>query len=121
MNLIPLADRVILRKIGIEVKSAGGLILSGGEVGENRDIVFGRVLFVGPGKQLDNSGPIPMTVKKGDLVAFNERIPLRQHYKGQYIYVLRESDIVYINKDEDIVEQDYQEIGDIEKEKKFFG
>lgn len=121
LNLQPLSDRVIVRKVGIEVKTKSGLYLSGTEVGENRDVVFGRVLFAGVGKQLDLKGPIPLTVKAGDLVTFNERTPLRQHYKGQYLYIMRETDILYICHDKDVIEVDYQEIGEFEKEKKFLG
>lgn len=121
MNLQALSDRVILKKVGIEVRTKSGLFLSAGETEENRDIVFGRVLFVGPGKQLDNTGPIPMTVQVGNLVTFNERIPLRQHYKGEYIYILRESDILYICNDTDIIETDYQAMGTVQKEVKFLG
>lgn len=121
MNLIPLHDRLILRIVDIEIKTKSGLILSGQEVDENRDVVFGKVLAVGPGKTLDSSGPIPLTCKVGDLVAFNQRIPLRQHYRGQYLYILRENDVLYINNDKDVVEGDFQTIAPVVKETKFLG
>lgn len=114
-NLIPLHDRVIVRKVDISLKTASGLLLSAGEVEDQRDAVWGRVTAVGSGKVLDNTGPLAMSVVVGDLVAFNERIPLRLHYRGEYIYILRESDILMINNDTDIIEGAFTSIDPIVK------
>lgn len=102
------SDRVIVKKILLEAKSKGGIILSSQETDEDRDVAWGRALYVGEGKVIDNTGPLPMKTKVGDIVAFNERMPMRFHYKGEYFYILRETDILLRNKDEDVVEKPFE-------------
>lgn len=114
-NLEPYSDRVILRKVVIETRSSGGIILSENEDEDNRDVEYGEVLAVGEGKWLDKVGPIPMKTKVGDLIAFNGRMPLRFHYRGEYLFTLRESDILFNNRDKDVTRKNFESFSTFDK------
>lgn len=105
MKLIPLHDRILIKRVDLEAVTKGGIIL--GEIEKDRDTGFGRVIAVGQGKKLTDNTVIDMTVKEGDLIAFNERIPIRTSYRGENYWTLRESDVFYVIEDEDINEKAY--------------
>jgi chaperonin GroES len=107
MNLEALHDKLIIRKIALEKKTAGGLIL-GSEIEKERETAFGRVLFAGEGKQIDGTGLIPTKTKVGDIIAFNEKMPRRVTYLGEQMYIIRESDVDFIVRDENINEKPYE-------------
>lgn len=102
-----LHDKVIIKRIDLQQVSKGGIIL-GQEVEKERDTEFGKVVAVGPGKQVDGTGIIPTTSKVGDIVSFMSKIPRRVMLKGQEFYILRESDVDFINEDEEIQEVRYE-------------
>jgi chaperonin GroES len=106
MNLQPISDRLIVKKIDLEVKTAGGIIL--GEVEKDREIVYAKVLFTGPGRLLDDGTIRPISIEQGDIIAFRENLPVRANYRGEFIWVLREQDVFFIVKDEDVTEKQYQ-------------
>lgn len=109
LKLEPYHDRVIVKRIDLEVKSAGGIIL--GEMEKDREIGYGVALAVGEGKRLDTEGLIPTKTNVGDIVAFVERIPLRVSFKGAFYHTLRESDILFRVYDNDVTEKEYQTEG----------
>jgi chaperonin GroES len=106
MKLRPLSDRIIVKKIDLEVKSAGGIIL--GDIEKEREIVFGKVLFVGPGRRMENGKVAPISITVGDVIAFRESLPTRANYRGEFVWVLREQDIFFVVDDEDVTEKPYQ-------------
>lgn len=120
-KLEPYSDRILVKKILIEAKSQGGIILSVNEAEDEKDLSWGRVLSVGEGKQVDTLGKLPMKTKIGDIIAFNTRIPTRFHYKGEYLYILRETDVLLNNKDEDIVEKPYEAMSSMSSEPRYIG
>lgn len=95
----PLHDRVVVKKVNLEAKSAGGLYL--GEIESERDVCYGIVLDVGKGKQIDGTGTIQMTVQPNDIIAFNDTIAKRINYTGEAVHMVRESDIYGIIPKED--------------------
>lgn len=110
MDIEVYADRIIIKKIDIELRTEGGIIL-GSEVEKERETAFGRVLAVGEGKVIDNTGALPIKTKKGDVIAFNERIPRRFIYLGEQYYILRETDVDFkIGPDDlkEVVEKPYE-------------
>lgn len=107
MAIEMLHDKLLIKRIEVEQKSEGGIIL-GQEVEEERETVFGRVLEVGPGKQVDGTGIIPTRCQRGDIVSFSARMPRRIVYKGEELHIIRESEIDARYIDEDLVEVRYE-------------
>lgn len=80
MKLRPLADRVIVKRLETETKTASGIYIPENTM-EKPD--QGEVIAVGPGKVSDGGTLIPMTVKVGDCVLF-------PRYGGQAVKVNNE-------------------------------
>lgn len=108
-----LHDKIVIRRVEVEQRTKGGLIL-GQEVEKERETGFGQVVAVGEGKQVDGTGVIPTKSKVGDIVTFLERIPRRVQYKGEVFYILRESDVDFIVRDEDVHIGKYETTSDEE-------
>lgn len=94
MNIRPLHDRVIIKRIEAESKSAGGIVLTGSAAEKS---TRGEVLAVGNGRILDNGEVKPMSVKVGDKVIFNEGFGVKtEKLDGQEVLILSENDILAI-------------------------
>jgi chaperonin GroES len=70
MKLKALHDFVIVRPAGGESKSEGGIVLPA-QNGDKRSAIRGEVIAVGPGKFSDTGELLPMTVKVGDKVLYD--------------------------------------------------
>ncbi|GAA3549380.1 co-chaperone GroES [Zobellella aerophila] len=94
MNIRPLHDRVIIKRIEAESKSAGGIVLTGSAAEKS---TRGEVLAVGNGRILDSGEVKPMSVKVGDKVIFNEGFGVKtEKLDGQEVLILSENDILAI-------------------------
>ena len=93
MNLRPLHDRVIVKRLEEEKKSAGGIIIPD-QAAEKP--VRGEVIAVGPGKKDDNGKNIALDVKAGDTVLFGKYSGSEVKVEGQDYLVMREDDIVAV-------------------------
>ncbi|AEY00815.1 co-chaperonin GroES [Oceanimonas sp. GK1] len=94
MNIRPLHDRVIIKRIEAEAKSAGGIVLTGSAAEKS---TRGEVLAVGNGRTLDNGEVKTMSVKVGDKVIFNEGFGVKtEKLDGQEVLILSENDILAI-------------------------
>jgi len=94
MNIKPLQDRVVVRRVEEEKETASGILLPG-SAQEKQNI--GEVVAVGPGKASDSGSIIAMTVKVGDKVMFGQYSG--QEVKddaGQPVMIMREDDIIAI-------------------------
>lgn len=109
MNIQVYHDKIVIKKIDLEVKQ--GNIILGSEIEADRETGYGKVIAVGPGKQVDSGGVIPTRTQPGDIIAFNERIPRRCYYRGEELYILRESDADFIAQDKDLIEKPFQTEG----------
>lgn len=67
MNIRPLHDRILIKRLEDEDKSKGGIIIP--DTAKEKPIQ-GKVIAVGKGKILKSGGVIPLDVKKGDKVLF---------------------------------------------------
>ena len=67
MNIRPLHDRVIIRRMEEEKTSPGGIVIPDSAAEKP---IKGQVVEVGKGKILDNGDIRPLDVKKGDLILF---------------------------------------------------
>ena len=93
MQIRPLHDRVIVKRLEAERTTASGIVLPD-TAGEKPD--QGEVLAVGPGKHADDGKLVPMAVKVGDMVLFNKYAGTEVKIDGAEHLVMREDDILAI-------------------------
>ncbi len=91
MNIRPLHDRVIVKRVEAERTTASGIVLPD-SAGEKPD--QGEVLAVGPGKRDDSGKQIALDVKVGDRVLFGKYAGQAVKVDGQEVLVMREEDIM---------------------------
>lgn len=91
MNIRPLHDRVIIKRVEAERTTASGIVIPD-SAGEKPD--QGEVLAVGPGKRDDNGKQIALDVKVGDRVLFGKYAGQAVKVDGQEVLVMREEDIM---------------------------
>lgn len=93
MNLRPLHDRVIVKRLEEEKKSAGGIIIPDNAAEKP---VRGEVIAVGSGKKTDDGKTVAMDVKKGDVILFGKYSGSEVKVDGQDLLVMREDDIMAV-------------------------
>ncbi len=93
MNIRPLHDRVIVKRVEEETTSAGGIVLPGSATEKPSE---GEVLAVGNGKVLDNGEVRALEVKVGDKVLFGKYSGNEVKIDGEELIVMREEDIMGI-------------------------
>jgi chaperonin GroES len=91
MKIRPLHDRVIVKRIEEERKSAGGIFIPE-NAAEKPD--QGEVLAIGTGKVMDDGKVRPLAVKVGDRVLFGKYSGSIVKMDGQELMVMREEDIM---------------------------
>jgi len=91
MKIRPLHDRVIVKRIEEEKKSAGGIVIPD-TASEKPD--QGEIVAVGKGKKDDNGKLIPIDVKVGDRVLFGKYSGQTVKVKGDELLVMREEDLM---------------------------
>jgi chaperonin GroES len=90
MNLRPLADRVIVKRLENETKTASGIVIPD-NAAEKPD--QGEVLAVGPGKRHDKGELSALTVKVGDRVLFGKYSGQTVKMNGEELLVMKEDDL----------------------------
>ena len=93
MKIRPLHDRVIVKRIEEERKSAGGIVIPD-TAAEKPD--QGEVLAVGPGKKNEDGKVTPVDLKVGDRVLFGKYSGQTVKVKGDELLVMREEDIMAV-------------------------
>ena len=93
MNIRPLHDRVIVKRVEEEKKSAGGIVIPDTAAEKPSQ---GEVVAVGPGKTDDNGRVVAMGVKPGDRVLFGKYSGQEFKLEGQDYLHMREDDIIGI-------------------------
>ncbi len=93
MNLKPLHDRVLVKRLEEEEVTKGGIIIP--DTAKEKPIK-GEVVAAGPGKSADDGKLIPMSVKAGDNVLFNKYAGTEVKIDGVEHLVMREDDILAI-------------------------
>lgn len=96
MNIRPLHDRVIVRRLEEERKSPGGIVIP--DTATEKPIQ-GKVVAVGKGKILENGEVRPMDVKVGDRVLFGKYSGTEVKIAGEEYLVLREEDLMGVIED----------------------
>jgi chaperonin GroES len=91
MKIRPLHDRVIVKRLEEERKTASGIVIPD-NAAEKPD--QGEVLSVGPGKRDENGKQIALDVKVGDRVLFGKYAGQTVKVDGNELLVMREEDIM---------------------------
>lgn len=91
MKFKPLRDRVLVRRLEKDEKTAGGIIIP--DTAKEKPIE-GSVLAVGPGAQDDSGKLIPMSLKIGDMVLFAKWSGTEVKIDGEELLILKEADIL---------------------------
>jgi chaperonin GroES len=91
MKFRPLHDRIVVRRITAEEKSAGGIIIP--DTAKEKPME-GEVLAAGPGTRSDDGKLHPLDVKVGDRVLFGKWAGTEIKINGEDFVVMKESDIM---------------------------
>ena len=93
VNIRPLDDRVVVKPLEAEERTAGGIVLPDTAKEKPQQ---GEVMAVGPGRMLDNGDRGGLSVKIGDRVFFGKYSGTEVKVEGEELKILRESDILGI-------------------------
>lgn len=90
MNLKPLLDRVVIKRLAEENKTAGGLIIP--DTAKEKPST-GEVVAVGPGGRDEDGKVVPMTLKVGDKVLFGKWSGTEIKINGEDLIIMKESEV----------------------------
>ena len=93
MKFRPLHDRVVVRRLEQESKTAGGIIIPDSAQEKPSQ---GEVIAVGPGGRDESGKLIPLDVKVGEVVLFGKWSGTEVKIDGQDLLIMKESDIMGI-------------------------
>ena len=91
MNIRPLHDRVILKRMEEETTSSGGIVIPDSATEKPSR---GEIIAAGSGKRLDSGEILPLDVKVGDTVLFGKYSGTEVKVNGDDLLVMREEDIM---------------------------
>ncbi len=92
MNIKPLGDRVVIKKLEAEEKTKSGIVLPGAAKEQPQ---MAEVLAVGPGGMVDGK-EVKMELKVGDKVIFSKYSGTEVKLDGEEVTILRQNDILAI-------------------------
>lgn len=93
MNFRPLHDRVLVRRIEADEKTAGGIIIPDTAKEKPQE---GEVVAVGSGARADDGKVTPLDVKAGDRILFGKWSGTEVKVNGEELIIMKESDILGI-------------------------
>jgi chaperonin GroES len=91
MKIRPLQDRVMVKRLEEEQKTAGGIIIPDTAKEKPQK---GEIVAAGPGKRNEDGKVQPLDVKKGDKVLFSKYAGTEVKVEGEELLIMREDDIV---------------------------
>lgn len=91
MNIRPLQDRILVKRIEEEEKTKGGIIIP--DTAKEKPIE-GRVIAVGKGKVSEDGKVRPLDVKKGDRILFGKYAGTEVKIEGEEHLIMREDDVL---------------------------
>ena len=91
MKFRPLHDRVVVRRVDSEEKTAGGIILPDPAQEKPSE---GEIIAVGSGARDEAGKLVPLDVKKGDIVLFGKWSGTEIKINGEELLIMKESDIM---------------------------
>ena len=93
MNVRPLHDRVLVRRLEQEEKTAGGIIIP--DTAKEKPMQ-GEIIAVGTGARAEDGKVTPLDVKQGDKVLFTKWAGTEVKIDGQDLMIMKESDILAV-------------------------
>jgi chaperonin GroES len=93
MKIRPLQDRILVKRVDEEEKTAGGIIIPDSAKEKPQE---GKVVAVGNGKILEDGNTQPLDVKKGDRVLFSKYAGTEVNIEGGEHLIIREDDVLGI-------------------------
>jgi chaperonin GroES len=93
MSFRPLHDRVLIRRVGQEEKSRGGIIIPDNAQEKPME---GEIVVAGPGARGEDGALQPLDVKTGDRVLFGKWSGTEVKLDGEELIIMKESDIMGI-------------------------
>jgi chaperonin GroES len=93
MNLRPLQDRIIVKRVEEETKTAGGLFIP--ETAKEKP-QRGEIVAAGNGKKTEDGKVLPLDVKIGDIVLFGKYAGTEVRVDGSDYLMMREDDILAV-------------------------
>ncbi|MEX2614801.1 MAG: co-chaperone GroES [Alphaproteobacteria bacterium] len=91
MNFRPLHDRVLVRRVEEETKSAGGIIIP--DTAKEKPMQ-GKIVAVGSGARNEKGEIVPLDVKSGDLILFGKWSGTEIKLDGEELLIMKESDVM---------------------------
>ena len=93
MKVKPLGDRILVKRIEAEEKTAGGIVLPDTAKEKPKE---GKVVAVGGGKTLDSGELSPPAVKDGDRIIFSSYAGTEVKIDGEEYLIMKEDDVLAI-------------------------
>jgi chaperonin GroES len=93
MKLRPLQDRILVKRIQEEEKTAGGIFIP--DTAKEKP-QMGQIVSVGNGKKTEDGKVIPLDVKAGDQILFGKYAGMEVKVEGEEFLIMREDDILGI-------------------------
>ena len=91
MHFRPLHDRVVVRRIEADQKTAGGIIIPDTVKEKPQE---GEIVSVGPGARNDRGELVPTELKAGDRVLFGKWSGTEVKIDGEDLLIMKESDVI---------------------------
>ena len=93
MNIRPLGDRIVVRRLEEETKTAGGIYIPDSATEKPSE---GEVLAVGKGRIANNGDLLPMEIKSGDKVIFGKYSGSEVKVGDETVLIMREEDVLAV-------------------------
>ncbi|MBE0532943.1 MAG: co-chaperone GroES [Rhodospirillales bacterium] len=93
MKFVPLQDRILVRRIDVDEKTAGGIIIP--DTAKEKPMK-GEVIAVGPGARTEKGEILPMEIKVGDHIVFGKWSGTEVKIDGEDLVIMKESDVLGI-------------------------
>ena len=91
MKFRPLHDRVVVKRVDEDTKTAGGIIIPDSAQEKPQQ---GEIIAVGPGARDESGKIVPLDVKKGDKILFGKWSGTEIKLDGEELLIMKESDIM---------------------------
>ena len=93
MKFRPLHDRVVVKRVDEDTKTAGGIIIPDSAQEKPQQ---GEIIAAGPGARDESGKIVPLDVKKGDKILFGKWSGTEVKIDGKELLIMKESDIMGI-------------------------
>ena len=93
MKIKPLGDRIVVKRLAAETKTAGGIVLPDSAKEKPK---AGKVISVGEGRLLESGERGKMSIKKGDQVLFTSYAGTEISHDGEDVLIMNESDVLAV-------------------------